>query len=267
MNHSIRVLILEDQAADAELVADALRQSGLAFDWTRVDRRPDFLAGLKEKPDIVLADFNVPEFGGLEALDAIREQGSDVPAIIITGTLGDEIAAECIKRGASDFLLKDRLSRLGAAVEQALERKRMRAEGRQGEQILRQSEIKYRELIEQATDGIFVTDAQGNFSLVNRRLCEMVGYSEAEFLRLNVADTYVEAERGLFADRLASIGKVRNRLFERMIKRKDGSLLPVEISVRRLSSGLNQGIARDVTERMQAAVMLAESEGRFKQVA
>ena len=256
MRDRLRVLILEDQASDAELVADALRQFGFEVDWTRVDRKQDYLAALEDKPDIVLADFKVPGFGALDALEAMREKGSDAPVIIISGSLGDELAAECIKCGASDYLLKDRLSRLGAAVTQALERRRLRDEGRQAERSLRESELKFRELIEQASDGIFVTDTQGNFKLVNSRFCEMLGYGEQDLLRLNVADTYVEAERALIASRLGSLGDAGSRLFERLIRRRDGSLFPVEVSIRRLSTGLNQGIVRDITERKKAEIRI-----------
>ncbi len=252
MGDRLRVLILEDQPSDAELVADALRQSGFEPDWKRVDRKSDYLAALEEKPDIVLADFKVPGFGALDALDATRGQGSDVPVIVITGSLGDEIAAECIKRGASDYLLKDRMSRLGAAVTQALEHRRLREESRRAEHALQQSEVKFRELIEQASDGIFLTDTQGDLKLVNSRFREMLGYGQDELLRLNIEDTYVEAEKALLAQRLASIAEVKSRIFERMMRRKDGTVLPVEVSIRRLSSGMNQGIVRDVTERKRA---------------
>lgn len=264
MENRLRVLILEDQVPDAELIARALRQSGMEIEWTRVDRKPDYLTALEAKPDIVLADFNVPGFGAFEALDVLREQGADIPVIVITGSLGDEIAAECIKRGASDYLLKDRLSRLGAAVEKAVEGKQLRAETRQGERALRESEVKFRELIEQASDGIFVTDPQGNLKLVNPRFCEMLGYREDELLRLNIEDTYVDADRALLAQRLASLGEVKSRLFERMMRRRDGSLFPVEVSIRRLSTGLNQGIVRDITERKESQQALAESEAGLR---
>jgi diguanylate cyclase (GGDEF)-like protein/PAS domain S-box-containing protein len=256
MRDRLRVLILEDQASDAELVADALRQFGFEVDWTRVDRKADYLAALEGKPDVVLADFKVPGFGALDALEAAREQGSNVPVIIISGSLGDELAAECIKCGASDYLLKDRLSRLGAAVTQALERRRLRGEAMQAEQALRASEIKFRELIEQASDGIFVTDQQGKLKLVNPRFCEMLGYGEEELLRLNIEDTHADADRALLAQRLASLGEVKRRTFERMMRRKDGTLFPVEISIRRLSTGLNQGIVRDITERKKAEIRI-----------
>jgi len=90
MGDRLRILMLEDLPSDAELVAHALRQAGLAFDWKRVDRKPDYLAALEDRPDVVLADYNVPGFGALDALDAALEQGSDVPVIVVTGSLGDE---------------------------------------------------------------------------------------------------------------------------------------------------------------------------------
>src|SRR5256885_621737 len=134
------------------------------------------------------------------------------------------------------------------------------AERRRAEQAVRESEAKFRELIEQASDGIFVTDAQGNFKLVNPRFCEMLGYSEEALLRLSAADTYAAEEKALFAQRIADLGEIKTRLFERMMRRKDGTLFPVEMSVRRLSSGMNQGIVRDITERRKAQQALAESE-------
>jgi len=138
---------------------------------------------------------------------------------------------------------------------------------KQAETAARNSEAKFRELIEQASDGIFVTDAQGNFKLVNPRFCEMLGYGEQELLRLDVSHTYVEAERSALADRLGTLGEVKSRIFERTMQRRDGSLFPVEVSIRRLSSGMNQGMVRDISERRKAAAALAESEFRFRQLA
>src|SRR5258706_13465383 len=140
------------------------------------------------------------------------------------------------------------------------------SERRRAEQAVRESEAKFRELIEQASDGIFVTDAQGNFKLVNPRFCEMLGYSEDALLRLGPGDTHAEEEKALFTQRLADLGDVKTRLFERMMRRKDGTLFPVEMSVRRVSSGMNQGIVRDISDRRKAHQALAGSEFRFRQI-
>src|SRR5258708_7239758 len=140
------------------------------------------------------------------------------------------------------------------------------AERRRAEQAVRESEAKFRELIEQASDGVFVTDAEGNFKLVNPRFCEMLGYSEDALLRLGAVGTYAGGDKALLTRRLADLGGVKNRLFERMMQRKDGTLFPVEVAVRRLSNGMNQGIVRDVTDRKKALEALAESEVRFRQL-
>ena len=129
----MRVLILEDVPADAELMVHELRRAGFDPDWQRVESESDYLASLALTPDLILADYNMPSFSALRALRHLQERGLDIPLIVITGTLGDEAAAECIKRGATDYLLKDRLARLGPAVTQALEQARLRVKRRRVE--------------------------------------------------------------------------------------------------------------------------------------
>ena len=111
----IRVLLLEDRVADAELILRELRRSGFEPECLRVDNEADFVARLAPTIDIILADYTLPQFDGLEALRCLQELKLDIPFIIITGSLGDERAAQCIKEGVSDYLLKDRLERLGLA--------------------------------------------------------------------------------------------------------------------------------------------------------
>ncbi len=125
---SLQVLIVEDEPADAELIARQIRQSGYEIDWTRVQTKQDFLAQLRRLPDIVLSDYSMPQFSGLEALQLLRDSGLDIPLILISGTVGEEIAVEAMRFGATDYLLKDRTARLGNAVERALAEKRLRAE-------------------------------------------------------------------------------------------------------------------------------------------
>jgi len=129
----IRLLILEDRALDAELELQWLTRAGFELDWERVQSESDFVARLNPSLDLILADYRLPQFNGLQALRLLRQSGLDIPCIIVSGTVGDEIAAECIKEGASDYLLKDRLVRLGAAVSRAFEDKRLRAERKRAE--------------------------------------------------------------------------------------------------------------------------------------
>lgn len=135
----LRVLILEDAPTDAELIQHELRAAGLVFTAVRVTNRDDFVRALGESgPDIILADYTLPGFDGLAALAIVREQSPDVPFVFVTGTLGDERAVEALKRGATDYILKDRLSRLGPAVVRAIEDARIRKKQLAAEATLRE---------------------------------------------------------------------------------------------------------------------------------
>ena len=124
----LRVLKLEDSELDAELVLHELRRAGYEPDWRRVDNEADYLSYLSTDLDIVLADYSMPQFDVLSALQLMRKQSMDVPFIIVTGTVGEEAVAECMRQGARDYLLKDRLGRLGSAIEHVLQEKRLNDE-------------------------------------------------------------------------------------------------------------------------------------------
>jgi len=134
----LRVLILEDQPADAELMAHELRWAGFAPDWQRVDTESGYLAGLTLNVDVILADYSLPQFDALRALRLLQAQKLDIPFVVVSGSIGEETAVEFMKQGAADYVLKDRLARLGQAVEHALYEKRIREEKLQAEQETRQ---------------------------------------------------------------------------------------------------------------------------------
>jgi signal transduction histidine kinase len=134
----ISILLVEDEDFDAELIAHALRKAGVAFTCIRVQTEPEFLQALESHPDVVLADYNLPQFNGMDALRLLRDRHPDIPFILISGTIGDEDAVAAIREGADDYLIKDRLGRLGEAITGAIERLRLRAEKRHTEEKLRQ---------------------------------------------------------------------------------------------------------------------------------
>jgi signal transduction histidine kinase len=147
MNANLHVLLLEDDVADAELIKYALGQSGLPHLLERVDGREEFLQCLEKlKPDLILSDYHLPGFDGLEALDLAREKVPDTPFIFVTGTLGEERAIETLKRGASDYVLKNSLTQLVPAVHRALRESESRAERRRAEERLRESHEQLRAL-------------------------------------------------------------------------------------------------------------------------
>ena len=117
----IRILILEDQPDDAALVLHELRRAGFEPQAERVETEEEFLARLDPSPDVILADFTLPGWSGPDALRVVQERGLDVPFLFVSGTIGEDQAVAAMRQGAADYLLKDRLTRLGAAVSQALE--------------------------------------------------------------------------------------------------------------------------------------------------
>jgi starch phosphorylase len=119
--HHVRVLIVEDDAADAELIVAELRRSGFDLSWERVQTEEEYLARLADSPEIVLADYALPQFSGGRALELLQQLGLGIPFIVVSGTIGEEAAAEIIKRGATDYILKSSLARLGPAVTRALQ--------------------------------------------------------------------------------------------------------------------------------------------------
>lgn len=139
--------MLEDNEADAELVGHTLRRGGLVFSSDRVDTRADFIRALERAPpDLILSDYSLPSFDGYAALASAQEICPDVPFIFVTGTLGEEVAIETLKQGATDYVLKHRLSRLVPSVQRALREAAERRERRRAEEQLRESHQQLRAL-------------------------------------------------------------------------------------------------------------------------
>jgi diguanylate cyclase (GGDEF)-like protein len=136
MTTPLHVLILEDCIMDAELMVHELRRAGFDPKWQRVETEADFLAHLDQKLDIILADYSLPQFDAQRALEHLNQRGLDVPFIIVSGCIGEERAVECMKSGATDYLLKDRLTRLGQAVRKGLEERLLRDDRQRVEEQL-----------------------------------------------------------------------------------------------------------------------------------
>src|SRR6478609_2124745 len=141
MNSPLRVLHLEDDVRDTELVQATLEGEGIQSELTRVEREQDFLAALKRGDvDLILADYTLPSFDGLSALRIAQQRAPEVPLIFVSGTLGEDVAIEALKTGATDYVLKTRLARLGPAVSRALREAREKADRARAETALRRSE-------------------------------------------------------------------------------------------------------------------------------
>ncbi|MGO8791168.1 MAG: PAS domain S-box protein [Terriglobia bacterium] len=220
----LRVLMLEDNPRDAKLLLALLESDGYKVQSDVIDLLPSFRKHLETgEYDVILADFNLRNWTALDALEVLKSWGKDIPLIVTTGSLGDEAAVECIKQGAADFVLKDRLARLPAAVQRALVDKRLREERRQAETALRESEQRYRTLFERNLAGVFITTWDGRVLDCNQAMAKILGFeSPREVRNIRVRDLYFsEQDRANFLERLEVKGSLTN--FEQRLRRRDGS--------------------------------------------
>lgn len=182
MSQPLRVLILEDSEDDCELIIRALRLGGFEPRWERIESESDYLARLHLELDVILADFNMPQFDASRALQLLNELEMDVPFIIVSGSIGEDTAVKAMQQGADDYLLKDRLTRLGEAVRRAMQAKALRQEKQAAQAALRESEARFRRLAEHAPDIIYrfrVLPSPG-FEYVSPAVTEITGYTPEE---------------------------------------------------------------------------------------
>jgi PAS domain S-box-containing protein len=187
MPRALKVLIVEDNPADAELVLRQLRRAGYAPDHVRVDTEAGFLEQLRGGFEIILSDYSMPEFSGIRALELLGQSGLTVPLIIISGTIGEEVAVNTMRLGATDYLLKDRLTRLGAAVEHALEQSRLRRERQQVEADLKNSEERLRIVTDKARVGLVIVNRERRYTFANAAYAEMLGLPSPDIVGQRVA--------------------------------------------------------------------------------
>jgi|GEM_PF-1422269 len=221
----IRAILLEDDETDADLIVATLTQAGMPVECHRVDNELDFRAALASAPDLILSDYSLPGFDGLQALEIVLAAGLKTPFVIVSGAIGEDVAVGAIKMGAADYLLKDRLSRLPVAVAQALENARLRAIREAAEVEAERAYRQYELIVETAEEGIWLLDAKANTSFVNQKMSAMLGYEPAEMLGRSLFDFMDEKGRAIarvHVDRLRQGVKSKPVL---MLSRRDGSEL------------------------------------------
>jgi PAS domain S-box-containing protein len=188
----LRIVIVEDNPDDAELLAYELTRAGFAPDWRRVESLPEYVEALQTGPDVVLADYSLPQFGALDALSEAQAVG-DVPVIVVSGVMDEATCVECLRRGATDYLLKDRLTRLGPAVERALAQRDLRRVTSRAEQVARESEQRFRAAFDRAPIGMAVSTADERILDANPALSHLLRRT-ADQLRGEPFDQFVHPE-------------------------------------------------------------------------
>jgi PAS domain S-box-containing protein len=273
----LRVLIIEDRPADAELMLHELRRHGYAPDWQRVDTESEYLRALEaDDPglgaggaEVILADYHLPEFSAPRALALLQERKSDVPFIVVSGAIGEETAAAMVKQGASDYILKDRMARLGAAVEHALQERRLGSAKARAETALRESETRYRSLVELSPDAV-VVHRQGKIVFGNPAAVKLVGAKDSSEVVGQPLLSFVHPDyRDLVRERVRQMtqeGKTVPLQEEKFI-RLDGRVMDVEVAATPIVYQDQPSVMvvfRDVTERKRTESALRESEEKYR---
>jgi len=181
MSEKLKVLILEDVPTDAELMIEELAEAGMTFVSKRVAAKASFVNSIADfSPDIIRNDYSLPTFDGLAAFKSARENCPDEPFIFDYGALGEEMAIDLLKKGATDYVLKNRLSRLEPAVSRALHEVEERRERERAEHALKESEVRYRTIFENTGTATVIVDEDATIVLANRQFERLTGFSRSE---------------------------------------------------------------------------------------
>jgi diguanylate cyclase (GGDEF)-like protein/PAS domain S-box-containing protein len=265
----LHILMLEDVAEDAELIEHELQKGGLTFTIKRVHSRESFQKALKDfAPALILADYKLPGFDGLSALAIAQKECPDIPFTFVSGTIGEELAIEALKKGATDYVYKDRLSKLVPAVERALQEAKEHAERKLAEKALRESEERYRTLVENLPQKIFLKDRNSVYISCNENYAqdlkikpeEIKGKTDYDFYPKEIADNYRADDQ-----RIMGLGNIED-IEEKYIPNDHEVWVhtvktPVKDEEGNVTSLL--GIFWDITERKNAEDMIRTSEAQL----
>jgi PAS domain S-box-containing protein len=251
--------MVEDEAHDAALVEHALKDGGFDFTFKRVDTEDAFLKEIQSfHPSVILSDHGLPAFDGFAALAIAQSKAPDVPFIFVTGSLGEEMAINALKTGATDFVLKHHLATLPPAVHRALRQADFRVQRRQAEEALQSSEEKYRGLVELSPDALFVVQNDERIVFINSAGVKLLGAAAPEnLIGKPVREIIHPSSWKSVQQRMAQMfhdGKP-TPFRERKMLRLDGTTVDVEIAAAPLTfhgKPAAQAMAHDITERKRS---------------
>lgn len=272
MTKSLRVLIIEDSENDAILLLRELRRSGYTPVHKRVDNTDDLLSALENEPwDIIISDFVMPKFSGLEALRLVREKGLDIPFIVTSGKISDETAVMTMKAGASDYIMKDNMSRLGPAIAREMQEAVVRQEREKASRELqaREEELRILKKMDELKDefiGMVSHELRTPLTVVLGALSTIMTegdkLSQREMKQL-VSDAYWEAE--LLSDLLANLLELARVQANRLIIAEEPVVVKEAIKTV-IDKFKQQGSLRDIEVDCSEAIIISADRVRLQRV-
>ena len=260
MKKKLNLLILEDNAADAELAVRELEKEGFVVEWSLVETEKDFREALNQRPEIILADYNLPSFDGLSALKIKQKIIPEIPLIIVSGRIGEEFAVDCIKAGAIDYVLKDKLFRLVPVIKRALQEVEEYRKRKQTEEL-------FKSLFINSPNPIFIIQDR-KFKLVNPQFIKETSCPEEEVLDSNFLKFVYHDDREIVKEKTEQMLKKGScSPFEYRGIRKSGEIrqvLEVLTSITYQGKRAILGNVKDITEIRQVKEELQQSYERLK---
>ena len=258
MKSPLRLLHLEDDPLDAELVTTTLIENNIPCQSQLVDTRQAFVAALKEgKMDLILADYSIPGFDGMTALTLARQHRPDVPFLFVSATIGEELAIDAMHQGATDYVLKQRLGRLVPSVQRALRELDDRAERKRAEEALRQSEKQFRQSQKMEAVGRLAGGIAHDF---NNLLTIIMGYSQVLLTELGPQHPL----RGKIEETLKAGGKAAALIRQLLTFSSKQSMDPKILSLNTAVTSLENMLRRLIGEDVQFVIQLDPKNGRLR---
>jgi len=270
MKPKIRILHLEDDPKDSELVQSTIIKADVDCDMVRVETRDDFINNLEDCGfDIILADYTLPSFDGLSALRIAKEKCPFMPFVFVTGTMGEEKAIETLKSGATDYVLKNNLSRLVPSIMRALREMEEIKERKKAEEALIKEKAFTESALNALGDIFFVFDMSGKFLRWNKAGNTILGYTDEEISSMRPTDFFREEDGPRVTEAIGKVIREGIASVEAEYITKDKRKIPYEIFGSLLKDLSGQyigicGVGRDITDRKHTEKELREREKELK---
>jgi PAS domain S-box-containing protein len=259
----MKILFVEDLPLDAELAERLLRKDGLDFESLRVDTQDAFLDALEGfRPDVIVSDYSMPSFDGMNALFLARQHDPLLPFVVLTGTINEDTAVACMKAGANDYVIKEHMSRLPFAIKEAIELGQSRLRTRKQEELLRQNEERYRTLFDGSSAVMLIVDPEdGSITDANKTALAFYGFPENGPIGMTIDQLSIEG-KDQELERLLSAVNLTLRVAESRHRKADGTEVNVELHtgpIRIEGKTLLLAIIHDISERYRVWERLESS--------